>query len=346
MKIAKPPVAAEATRFAYSMAALGPLWPGAVGVSGGGDSIALMHLLAAWAQQHKRAAPVVLTVDHGLAPGSRQRARAVVEAATALKLEAKILTWKGDKPSADVEAAARKARYRLMGSWCRKNGIAALYIAHTEDDQAETFLLRLARGSGLDGLAAMRAHAPFPLPGFEEVSLLRPLLGMTRAELRQSLSARGVAWQEDPMNDDLRFARVRLRKLRPALEEAGLSANRIAAAAKHLSRVRELLDQDTQRLLSDITRQEGARCLIDGAALRAAPRELGLRTLAELLKRGGQQVYRPRFEQLEALYDALLDTTFSGRTLHGCRLGPAPRKLAVFGSATLVLDPEKRRLNP
>ncbi len=328
------------------MAALGPLWPGAVGVSGGGDSIALMHLLADWAQHQKCAAPVVLTVDHGLTPGSRQRARAVIEAATALGLTAKVLTWTGEKPSADVEAAARQARYRLMGNWCRKNGIAALYIAHTEDDQAETFLLRLARGSGLDGLAAMRARAPFPLPGFENMALLRPLLGMTRADLRQSLTARGLTWQEDPMNDDPRFARVRLRKLRPALEEVGLSASRIAAAAKHLSRVREVLDQDTARLLADITRQEGARLLIDGAALRAAPRELGLRALAECLKRAGQQVYRPRFEQLEALYAALSSTKFSGRTLHGCRLGPAPRRQAVFGPATLVLDPEKKRLNP
>jgi len=328
------------------MAELGNVWPGAVGVSGGGDSVALMHLLADWAAAQNRPPPIVLTVDHGLAPGSRQRARAVIDAARALKLEATLLAWKGDKPLSDVEAAARQARYRLMGDWCRKHAIKALYIAHTEDDQAETFLLRLARGSGLDGLCAMRPAAPWPVPGFEELSLLRPLLGMTRADLRQSLTARGIGWQEDPMNADTRFARIRLRQLRPALEEAGLSAARIAAAAKHLSRARDALELQTAQLLAAATRRDGQNLLIDRAALKSAPRELGLRALADLLKGEGKQVYRPRFEQLEALYDALEDTKFRARTLHGCRLGPAPRRSAAFGAGTLMLAPEQGRAKP
>jgi tRNA(Ile)-lysidine synthase len=328
------------------MAALGNPWPGAVAVSGGGDSVALMHLLADWARARNLDAPKVLTVDHGLTSGSKKRASEVKAQATRLGLSCEILSWKGSKPRSDVEAAAREARYRLMGEWCRANGIAFLYVAHSQDDQAETFLLRLARGSGLDGLSAMRSVAPFPLENFSGLSLVRPLLDMTRDELRRFLAARAVKWHEDPMNTDPRYARVRFRLIRPVLEEAGLSAARIAAAARHLGRAREVLERDAALLVDTVARREGTRILIDGPALAAAPRELGLRALAELLKQAGGQAYRPRFEQLETLFDSLSNRRFAARTLHGCRLGVAPKRLAIFGSGTFLLEKEPGRAKP
>lgn len=328
------------------MAELGNLWPGAIAVSGGGDSLALMHLAADWARARKRPAPKILTVDHGLTKGSRNHAAQVKAQAKSLGLDCTVLSWKGAKPKSDIEAAAREARYRLMGEWCRARKIAFLYIAHTEDDQAETFLLRLARGSGLDGLSAMRAIAPYPVPGFADLSLVRPLLALTRDQLRQFLAARHVAWHEDPMNADPRFARVRLREIRPALESAGLTASRIAAGARHLARAREALERQTADLLAAATSREGRHILIDGAALAAAPRELGLRALAELLKQVGGQAYRPRFEQLESLFDSLASGGFAARTLHGCRLGPAPKRRALFGSRTLALEKEPGRAKP
>lgn len=128
-------------------------WPGAVAVSGGGDSLALMLLLADWAKAGRLAPPPVLIVDHGLRQGSARDARKAARWARAAGLKAHVLSWKGKKPAADIEAAAREARYRLMGECCARNGIGALYVAHALEDQAETFLLRLARGSGLDGFA-------------------------------------------------------------------------------------------------------------------------------------------------------------------------------------------------
>lgn len=326
------------------MSALGNLWPGAIAVSGGGDSLALMHLVADWASARKLEAPKILTVDHGLARGSQKRANEVKARAKKLGLTCEVLAWKGVKPKSDIEAVARDARYRLMGEWCRANGIAYLYLAHSEDDQAETFLLRLARGSGLDGLSAMSVVARYPIEGFLDLSLVRPLLGMTREELRRFLKSRRIAWHEDPMNADTRFARVRLRAIWPELEKAGLTTARIAAGARHLARAREVLEQGTTQLIQSATRKEDGRLLIDGAALAAAPRELGLRALAELLKSTAGRAYRPRFEQLESLFDSLGRAGFSGRTLHGCRLGRAPRRLAVFGSATLLLEKEAKRL--
>jgi tRNA(Ile)-lysidine synthase len=328
------------------MAALGNPWPGAVAVSGGGDSVALMHLLADWARARNLDAPKILTVDHGLTAGSKKRASEVKAQAGKLGLPCEILSWKGSKPSSDVEAAAREARYRLMGEWCRANDIAFLYVAHSQDDQAETFLLRLARGSGLDGLSAMRSVAPFPLENFSGLSLVRPLLDMTRDELRRFLEARAVEWHEDPMNADPRYARVRFRLIRPVLEEAGLTAARIAAAARHLARAREVLERDTALLVDTVVRRQGTRILIDGPALAAAPRELGLRALAHLLKQVGGQAYRPRFEQLEALFDSLSNRRFAARTLHGCRLGLAPKRLAIFGSGTFLLEKEPGRVKP
>lgn len=329
------------------MAALrqaGAPWPGAVAVSGGGDSLALMVLLAEWARDRHLALPLVLTVDHGLRAGSGRDARTVEAMAQRLGLEAMCLKWSGRKPAADLEAAARRARYRLMGTACRRHRLGALYLAHSREDQAETFLLRLARGSGLDGLVAMQALAPFPLPGFEDVAVVRPLLGVARAELRAFLEVRGINWAEDPMNADPRFARVRVRAAWPALEAAGLSAARIADATAHLARARAALEAVTGEFLGLHAHFAEDRVLLDGTALAAAPREIGLRVLAAVLGRVSGAAYRPRFVRLDRLLDAIAANQLGkGRTLHGCRIGPAPKRLARFGRSTLVVQREPGR---
>jgi tRNA(Ile)-lysidine synthase len=324
-----------------ALVAMGAPWPGAVAVSGGGDSIALMHLLAAWARKKKRQAPPVVTVDHGLRAGSDADARKVKLWAKSAGLNSHALRWEGPHPRSDIEAAARQARYRLMGAWARANDIGALYVAHTLDDQAETFLLRLIRGSGLDGLSAMRTVAPFPIPGFPELHLVRPLLSFERDHVRAHLKARKVEWLEDAMNEDERFARVRVRKAWPALESAGLSKHRVAAAAAHLARARDALETVTDAVFRRAVRASNGRVHVDGAALVGAPREIGLRALAQLLQLVGQKTYRPRFERLERLYDGIAQGTIGGGcTLHGCRIAFVPKKDGAFGEGTLSIEPE------
>ncbi|HEV2561301.1 MAG TPA: tRNA lysidine(34) synthetase TilS [Rhizomicrobium sp.] len=318
-------------------------WPGAVAVSGGGDSLALMLLLAEWADAQKKSAPIVLTVDHGLRPGSAKDAKRVAQIAKELGLKAHVFAWKGAKPKADIEAAAREARYRLMGEWCSTHGIAALYIAHTIEDQAETFLLRLARGSGLDGLSGMQSIASFPVAGFDGLSLVRPLLNVSRGSLRNILKDAGLDWLEDPMNDDPRFARVKIRKHWPELEALGLTPARIADAANHLARARQALEKATAELLARACRFEADGAVLDGAALTAAPREIGLRALASVLGQISGQPYRPRFERLERLFEAISDGPGKGRTLHGCRIGPAAKQHAHFGVNSLTITREKPR---
>jgi len=325
-----------------ALLASGALWPGAVAVSGGGDSVALMLLLAEWAKKSKRPAPIVLTVDHGLRDDSAKDAKAVAHAAADAGLKAHVLTWKGTRPKSDIEAEAREARYRLMGEWMIAHKMRALYVAHSLEDQAETFLLRLARGSGLDGLSAMRALAPFPLQGFGDLMLVRPLLEMPRARLRDFLAKQKKSWTEDPMNTDPRFARSRMRAALPQLEAVGLTAERLADAAEHLGRAREALDNMTAALMERAVRIHDEGAHIDSVRLKMAPREIGLRALASVLSRVSGETYRPRFSSLERLFDSIRDGSLGGgATLHGCMVAPAPRERSAFGTGTLAISREK-----
>ncbi|HKQ10930.1 MAG TPA: tRNA lysidine(34) synthetase TilS [Rhizomicrobium sp.] len=319
----------------------GPPW--AVAVSGGGDSLALMHLLREFAKARGLAAPIVLTVDHGLRKTSVRDAKQVLAWARKAGLAAHVLTWRGSKPKSGIEAAARQARYRLMGDWLVKNKVATLFAGHNLDDQVETFLLRLARGSGLDGLAGMAQRAPWPLPGFGQLTLVRPLLGLGRDQLRAYLSALGQSWLDDPMNEDAGFDRVKIRKARAALSEAGLTPARIAAAASHLARARESLEIMTGAVLQRAAKPSGAGgILLDVAALAAAPREVGLRSLASVLMEVGEQAYRPRFESLERLFDRVTGVGLAGgATLHGCHLRLAPAAFAPFSLAVVRENPRK-----
>lgn len=303
-----------------------------------------MHLLAAHARAHKRKPPVVLTVDHGLRRSSSRDAQKVAAWARKAGLKVHVLAWKGNKPKSGVEAAAREARYALMGAWMVKHRIAVLHVGHTIDDQAETFLLRLARGSGLDGLSAMRRLAPWPVPGFAGLTVSRPLLDIARADLRAYLEALRQPWLDDPMNDDDAFDRVKIRRAAKTLAGLGLTAPRLAATAAHLGRARAALENMTDAVLAQAAAKGQGGILLMPAALASAPREVGLRALAALLMKVSGQAYRPRFDALERLFDRIANGTLGGgATLHGCHIGPSPQK---GGKGTLLVIREKPRKAP
>lgn len=326
----------------------GAPWPAAVGVSGGSDSLALMLLLRDWAKAQRLPPPLVLCVDHGLRPEAKGEAKKVLTWAKAAGLEARVLAHKGEAPASDIEAAARSIRYRLMGNFARKNHLKAIYVAHTQDDQAETFLIRLARGSGVDGLSGMRALAPYPEPDFSDLRLVRPLLTFTRASLREHLAAAGQAWIDDPMNADPRFVRVRIRQAMPGLAALGLTSARLAEVCAHLGRARSALELAAEAVVARACHShEGGGVLLDPVALREAPSELALRAMAGVLMLVSGNPYRPRFERLQGLFSALVEGSLGGgRTLHGCRIAPAPRRHQVFGATTLLVEREKPRRNP
>jgi tRNA(Ile)-lysidine synthase len=330
-------------QFAESLSAIGAPWPAAVGVSGGSDSLALMGLLADWAQAQGLPPPLVFCVDHGLRAEAKVEAKKVVAWAKAIGLKAYVLSGEGKAPANGVEAYARQLRYRLMGEAAKKKKLKAIYVAHTEDDQAETFLLRLARGSGVDGLSGMRTIAPYPDPDFAGLVLARPLLSFSRAVLRNHLKALGQDFIDDPMNADPRFARVRIRQAWPELAALGLTPTRLSQACSHLSRARGALEVTAAAVMSRACQPHKDGILLDPDALREAPKELALRTLAHVLMLVSANPYRPRFERLASLFAALSQNNLGGgRTLHGCHLSPAPKRLQIFGKSTLLVQREKK----
>jgi len=338
-------------RFADAMKALdiGAPMPIALALSGGGDSISLMRLLGNWAKARSSTGVYsnlhALIVDHGLRAGSAREIKNVAAWARDAGWRAHILKWSGPKPNSNIEDAARKARYALLGKWCRAHKTPFLFVAHTRDDVAETFLLRLGRGSGVDGLSAMRSPVPYPLDGFKELEIVRPLLDFGREELRTYLEKEGSAWLDDPMNEDPRFSRTHVRALMPALEAAGISQKRIVNASRHLARARKALEAQTKELLCAHTRKEASgNVLVERQALVAAPQEIGLRALSALIMEVSGATYRPRFARLEALYAAVCtNPKFRARTLHGCRIGLASKRKQVFGLTTIEIKREAAR---
>ncbi|MGH6969755.1 MAG: tRNA lysidine(34) synthetase TilS, partial [Stellaceae bacterium] len=226
-------------KFDRLMARFAPFEAGphlAVACSGGGDSMALVVLADRWARS-RGGAVTALIVDHRLRPESAREADGVGRTLAACGIAHRILVCAEALPAANLENAARRARYRLLETWCEDHGVLHLLTAHQRDDQAETLLMRLARGSGLDGLAGIA-----PLSVRRVCRVLRPLLTVPPERLRATLRALDVAHVEDPMNRDPAFQRVRFRTARAFLVEEGLSAERLAATAAHLARARAALE--------------------------------------------------------------------------------------------------------
>jgi tRNA(Ile)-lysidine synthase len=265
----------------------------ALAVSGGSDSTALMVLVADWLGQTatSTATVTVLTVDHGLRPQSAAEALAVARQAAALGFAHATLAWAGAKPETGLQAAAREARYRLMAAHMREHGVAALFTAHTADDQAETLLMRLARGSGLDGLSAMAPISRLEAGGEFGLSVVRPLLDVPKARLQATLRQRGIAWIEDPSNQSPAFERVRLRAVREGLAALGLSNEKLALSARRLARARLAIDHAVAAFCDPVgghVHTDPCGFLrISAAALRQAPLEIAVRVLVRAIAAAG-----------------------------------------------------------
>lgn len=302
------------------MAPLGPFENNphlAVAVSGGADSLALCLLADRWARA-RGGCVTALTVDHGLRPGAAEEARRVGSWLAPRGIAHATLTWRPPSGMRNIQAAARAARHRLLASWCGEAGCLHLLTAHHREDQAETFLLRLARGSGLDGLAAIAA-----LRETEECRLLRPLLTVPRARLASSLRAEGQEWIEDPSNAAPRYTRNRMRGSAAMLAREGLGAARLAATARRLGRARAVLEAEVAHALAQaVALYPAGYARLDAGRLLGAAPEVALRALAQLIAAIGGADYTPRLERLERLHGALAQTLPAGRTLGGCRFLP------------------------
>lgn len=312
-----------------------------VAVSGGPDSVALLALLAEWAREPGRPVLHAATVDHGLRAASGEEAEGVAALCDRLGVPHRILRWGGPKPAAGLQERARAARYALLAEEAERLGGAVLVTAHTQDDQAETLLMRMARGSGPSGLAAMRERVRKG-----GITLVRPLLGVPKARLVATVQAQGLAFVTDPSNGDPRFERVRWRALMPGLADEGLSAERLALLARRIARLDEVAALRAKALLPELRLPAPAGAApvlrLRFAALLAEPEEIALRVVALALEDVGCEGGTPRLERLEACVAALLGAAKgrarASRTLSGCVVS-----LGIDGILTLRQEGPRRR---
>ncbi|SEP74391.1 tRNA lysidine(34) synthetase TilS [Thalassovita taeanensis] len=295
-----------------SQALDGVAGPLGVAVSGGGDSLALLYLLADWAGDAGVELHVV-TVDHGLRPEARDEARAVALHAHALGVCHDTLLWQGWDGSGNLQDQARRARYGLIGAWAKEHGIPQVALGHTADDQAETMLMRLARGAGVDGLSGMavkRRVGP--------VEFLRPLLSLRREALRDALRSRGVEWVEDPSNTDVRFDRIKARRALENLGDLGVNASSLALVAGNMRQAQEALNWAVLGFSRQNVQVRAGDVIIDRKAFLTLPRELARRLLVHVLNWLAGAEYAPRGRAVVGMIEAAASGTPA--VLQGCRM--------------------------
>lgn len=356
-----PPVSsAEAEKL---FADLAPCPALVLAVSGGPDSTALLVLAARWRARLRRGPKLLaVTVDHGLRPQSAAEARAVARIAKSLKVPHRVVRWSGAKPATGLQAAARMARYALLADAARRAGARHILTAHTRDDQAETVLFRLARGTGLTGLAGMARTAPLPAAGANQrltqrrsrpirrngacaqpsdpagtdLVVVRPFLALPKARLVATLEAAKIGFADDPSNTDPRFTRARLRGVMPQLAAEGLDAAKFSLLARRAARAEAAIEASVRAALPAVSLTQWSNSgpiMLDHGRFDVLPAEVALRLLGRAIAQVGQEGTL-ELGKLEDLFEALKGRDKSGngrfrRTLAGAIVTLAGGRLAV-----------------
>ncbi len=301
-----------------------------VAVSGGSDSVALLVLLKQLCQLEGVDLHAA-TVDHGLRPEAADEAAGVAEFCQSLNVPHTVLTWGKWDGTGNLQDQARRARYDLLTNWAKSNDIAVLAVGHTADDQAETVLMRLSRSAGVDGLSGMSA-----VRTENGISLIRPLLGCGRDELRDFLTQQGVSWIDDPSNEDDRFDRIRARRVMAELAPLGITVQGVADVAQNMLRAREALDWYTFLAARDLATVHGGCVVMDPRKFRILPEEIARRLLVRALGWIGGAEYPPRRQPLMDLLDKTRHG--QGATLAGCRVFSHQGKIWICREYNAVRD--------
>jgi tRNA(Ile)-lysidine synthase len=305
-----------------------------IAVSGGPDSTALLLMAAEWAKRRGKPRIEAATVDHGLRPESADEAKAVAGLCARLRVKHRILPWKGVKPTSRLQERAREARYRLLVDHAKAIGADALMTAHHADDQAETVLFRLLRGSGVAGLRGMDL-----MTARDGMTIARPLMGLKKRDLIAFANARGAPFIDDPSNTDPRFARTRLRALLARLGEEGLDAEALDRLARRARETEEAL----AHLTAEVEARVGPGGALDTRALFAAPIAITHRILARrIAEAGGRDATRIGLEKIETLAANLRDA-LKERRAYGANVGGALVRLTAKGRLSFAPEPPRTR---
>jgi len=308
----------------------------AVAVSGGPDSLALAICLQRWALSQPRSIKIkAFIVDHRLRHHSDQEASITKERLAGLGLEADILVWEHSLLSSRIHLMARKARYQLLLKACQENRIGGLFFAHQSEDQAETILMRLAKGSGVDGLAGIS-----PQHTLEGIHILRPFLTIPKERLIATCMAASVPYISDPSNSSEKYARGRLRKILPLLASEGLTIERLNDLGARALEAKEALQFIADRFLREHTSRDEVGVLhIDVVAFNAMPYAIAERIIIESLAAIQPHDYAPERHSLRGLLEGLRShDAMPARTLHGSLIRKTPRHIIVMREVSSITD--------
>ena len=340
MAVNEHAIAASEADYAFSaLAGFDQLY---LAVSGGPDSLALLYLVAEWCARVGVSAPAlnVVTVDHGLREESAAEAAMVTQHCAAFGLPHTTLRWGGAKPLSGIPNAARNARYALLEEHARAtsgHSRAAVVTAHHQDDQAETFFMRLARGGGVEALAAMPVDRSL-IEG-SPVRLIRPLLEFSKARLIATLSARGVAWIDDPTNTNHKFERARVRR---ALEASGLEPAALVTTVRRMQEARDGLSYANQQFRSTlaISYNGGVFGSLERPAFDAGPQILRRTILTEIISKFGGATPKPEMSEIEALVARIQAEKEITATLGGAQISAGELFVRIWREVGRIVEPE------
>lgn len=301
-----------------------------VAVSGGGDSVALLAALVEFTKKNTMDLHVI-TVDHGLRPETKHEIALVTDMCARWELPHHVEFWSGWKGQGNLQAAARDARYGLIADWAYGNQITHVALGHTADDQAETFLMRLARGAGVDGLSAMS-----PRRVQHGITWVRPFLRIERSALRTYLRAARLDWCEDPSNENRDFERIRVRDALTVLGSLGVQTEALVDVAQNMSRAREALDWQTFLAAQDATTLIYGAIAIDLHKFRMLPAEIARRLIVHAITWIANSTYPPRRDAVATVLRAV--RSLSGATLDGCQIAVENDVIWVFRELNALED--------
>lgn len=301
-----------------------------VAVSGGSDSLGLMMVLHAWQEQ---GGPKIfsVTVNHGLRPEAAEEAQYVASVCAKINVSHDTCKWQGWDGRGNLQDRARRARYEIITDWAKERQLDKVALGHTADDQAETFLMRLSREAGVDGLSAMALQ--WRQNG---VDFVRPALKITREELREVLHRQKVDWIEDPSNYDESFERVRARKALVELEPLGITIETLSAVAHNMSDVRRTLYWYAFLAARNIVTFQSGDLVIERKGFRTLQPEIGRRLMQQALKWVSGAEYAPRGRAVDLLLESVRGGT--DMTLQGCFIAVTADDIRITRETALVAD--------
>ncbi|KIE05639.1 hypothetical protein NF27_DP01830 [Candidatus Jidaibacter acanthamoeba] len=297
----------------------------AIAVSGGADSMCLTYLCREWAKATNTEI-ICLIVDHKFRQESTIEAESVRKRLLEKELRTEILTFHTKKPKANLHAIAREERYNLLTNFCKKNNIKYLLTAHNRNDQAETVLMRIFRGTGIDGLTGIPMHYEI-----NNISILRPLLSFSREEIEATLTYAEWEWVNDPSNLNEKYERSKIRKLINALPEKQLIISRLNLLAKNSTRAKSFLNSHSNKVYEEIS-YEGkfGEIYLNKAEFLKLDEEIALRILTKTLNRVSGNHYPPRLESLKLLYNLIMENKSFIKTLWGCEIKAKAEALLFY----------------